>query len=270
MPPLGATTDFPSNATAVVVPPPTAAPGPLPTMTKVAFSDAVAAPSLAPKDPPAVASSTLEAKPKIAAAASATKPAAAAKAGAAAAPAKPKRSASASGRASSAAPAASKSHADPLNPAPRPPAINGPSMLAAATNGIAEPFVVYRAADPFLKGGLLDVRDFSGRSVLHLAAWHGHSHVLHELLRPLGGTAPAVDWTKHVSKQGNTVLHAAAQGGHIAAVQLVTQQRHAHVMAAARNRRNESPQQAAETYQQHDAAQFLIRFHSAEPRAVPL
>jgi hypothetical protein len=159
-------------------------------------------------------------------------------------------------------------HADPASSCPI--KINGPALLESATNGNADAFIAYRAADPLLRGPLLEERDYAGRSVLHLAAWHGHCHVLHELLRPLSGAAPAMDWAKHVTRAGNTVLHTAAQAGRTDALQLLVQQRNAHVMASTRNRRNETPQEAAVTYNQTAAAQPLMRFHGAELRPVAL
>jgi hypothetical protein len=233
--------------------PSSAAPGPLPPMTFKPLGESVSA--------AADTSSAKAKKPTVKAI-----PAASRRSSSTHAPATSKKSAAAHGMSNV------RSHHDPAQPnaAGGVVSIDPKALLSAAVAGDVDPFIMYRAGDPLLRGALLDARDYSGRSVLHLAAWHGHTALLNELLRPLSGNAPSIDWLKHVTRAGNTVLHTAAQSGRTDTLHFLLQQRGAHVMAAGRNRKNESVVDAAMSYQHAEAAQVLSRFHGAEMRPVTL
>jgi hypothetical protein len=233
--------------------PSSAAPGPLPPMTFKPLGESVSA--------AADTSSAKAKKPTVKAI-----PAASRRSSSTHAPATSKKSAAAHGVSNV------RSHHDPAQPtaAGGVVSIDPKALLSAAVAGDVDPFIMYRAGDPLLRGALLDARDYSGRSVLHLAAWHGHTALLNELLRPLSGNAPSIDWLKHVTRAGNTVLHTAAQSGRTDTLHFLLQQRGAHVMAAGRNRKNESVVDAAMSYQHAEAAQVLSRFHGAEMRPVTL
>lgn len=70
-----------------------------------------------------------------------------------------------------------------------------------------------RAVDPQLIKGFIRCRDYSGRTLIHVAAWYGRVDVLQILLdsEPL---PVRVDWRSLLTTRGkNSVLHAAAEGG---------------------------------------------------------
>ncbi|KAG5511803.1 hypothetical protein GH5_08116 [Leishmania sp. Ghana 2012 LV757] len=86
-------------------------------------------------------------------------------------------------------------------------------LEVAATGADIEVFQRLRQVDPSLTNGFLECLDYSGRSLLHIAAWSGQLRVLQILLRP-EPTAPMIDLRSVVAaKSGNTILHAAACGG---------------------------------------------------------
>ncbi|CUG70396.1 Hypothetical protein, putative, partial [Bodo saltans] len=93
------------------------------------------------------------------------------------------------------------------------------SLLDSARQGAVAPFEAIRAADPLLFRGFSQVVDFSGRSLLHIAAWHGQIDVLHVLLR--GPTVPTPAVLSATSKNGNNILHAAVYGGHAPTVEFL-------------------------------------------------
>ncbi|CAJ1017058.1 putative C2 domain/Ankyrin repeat (3 copies) [Leishmania utingensis] len=83
----------------------------------------------------------------------------------------------------------------------------------AATGTDIEVFQRLRQVDPSLTNGFLECLDYSGRSLLHIAAWNGQLHVLQVLLCPQPAE-PMIDLRSVVAaKSGNTILHAAACGG---------------------------------------------------------
>ncbi|CBZ23552.1 conserved hypothetical protein [Leishmania mexicana MHOM/GT/2001/U1103] len=83
----------------------------------------------------------------------------------------------------------------------------------AATGADVEVFQRLREVDPTLTNGFLECLDYSGRSLLHIAAWNGQLRVLQILLCPQPAE-PMIDLRSVVAaKSGNTILHAAACGG---------------------------------------------------------
>ncbi|AYU76103.1 Ankyrin repeat-containing protein [Leishmania donovani] len=83
----------------------------------------------------------------------------------------------------------------------------------AATGADVEVFRRLRQVDPTLTNGFLECLDYSGRSLLHIAAWNGQLRVLQILLCPQPAE-PMIDLRSVVAaKSGNTILHAAACGG---------------------------------------------------------
>ncbi|CAG9568866.1 conserved hypothetical protein [Leishmania major strain Friedlin] len=83
----------------------------------------------------------------------------------------------------------------------------------AATGADVEVFRRLRHVDPTLTNGFLECLDYSGRSLLHIAAWNGQLRVLQILLCPQPAE-PMIDLRSVVAaKSGNTILHAAACGG---------------------------------------------------------
>ncbi|RHW71649.1 C2 domain/Ankyrin repeats (3 copies) [Trypanosoma brucei equiperdum] len=91
-------------------------------------------------------------------------------------------------------------------------------LLAAASQGDVAVFQRLREEDPQLSRGFEKVRDYSGRTILHIAAWYGHVQVLKILLQPTP-VAPLLELRALRSVNGNTILHSAAQGGRVDAVQ---------------------------------------------------
>ncbi|PWV12078.1 hypothetical protein C3747_54g175 [Trypanosoma cruzi] len=91
-------------------------------------------------------------------------------------------------------------------------------LLAAAAEGNTAVFQKLREDDPLLSRGFDNVRDYSGRTILHIAAWHGHTNVLRTLLQA-SPSVPIIELRALRSNNGNTVLHSAAQGGRADVVQ---------------------------------------------------
>ncbi|KPI85801.1 hypothetical protein ABL78_5129 [Leptomonas seymouri] len=93
-------------------------------------------------------------------------------------------------------------------------------LLAAAAGGFDEAiFRKLREVDPCLTKGFLNCVDYSGRNLLHIAAWNGQLRVLQILLAP-EPASPMVDLrTMVATKSGNTVLHAAACSGQVEVAQ---------------------------------------------------
>ncbi|KAH8613090.1 C2 domain [Trypanosoma vivax] len=91
-------------------------------------------------------------------------------------------------------------------------------LLCAAAEGDVSIFQKLREADPQLSRGFEKIRDYSGRTILHIAAWHGHTHILKVLLQPIP-VVPLLELRALRSINGNTILHSAAQGGHAEVVQ---------------------------------------------------
>lgn len=87
-------------------------------------------------------------------------------------------------------------------------------LFEAAASGADEAiFRKLREVDPCLSNGFLRCLDYSGRSLLHIAAWNGQLRVLQILLAP-EPAMPMLDLRSLVAaKSGNTILHAAACGG---------------------------------------------------------
>lgn len=114
------------------------------------------------------------------------------------------------------------------------------ALLQAAVAGHLAPFEAVRAEDPLLMHGFDGVADYAGRTVLHLAAWHGHVALLDALLRAVvvdkgSARAPCIPWDKYVSHAGNTVLHTAATGGHVPVVEWLLSARGIDGVVARRN-----------------------------------
>lgn len=114
-------------------------------------------------------------------------------------------------------------------------------LFEAAASGSDEAvFHRLRAVDPSLTNGFVRCLDYSGRSLLHIAAWHGQLRVLQILLAP-EPAAPMLDLRAMVAaKSGNTILHAAACGGQAAVAEWL---RYAHpsagpLLLSMRNARN--------------------------------
>nr|CCC91629.1 conserved hypothetical protein [Trypanosoma congolense IL3000] len=91
-------------------------------------------------------------------------------------------------------------------------------LLAAAEQGDIAVFQRLREEDPQLSRGFENVRDYSGRTILHIAAWYGHVQVLKTLLQP-APLAPLLELRALRSVNGNTILHSAAQAGRVDVVQ---------------------------------------------------
>ncbi|KAG5511199.1 hypothetical protein JKF63_07141 [Porcisia hertigi] len=87
-------------------------------------------------------------------------------------------------------------------------------LFEVAVNGAdLEIFQRLRQVDPDLTNGFLQCLDYSGRSLLHIAAWNGQLRVMQVLLSP-ELTQPMIDLRSVVTaKSGDTILHAAACGG---------------------------------------------------------
>ncbi|GET85932.1 hypothetical protein, conserved [Leishmania tarentolae] len=86
-------------------------------------------------------------------------------------------------------------------------------LEVAATGADVEVFLRLRQVDPTLTNGFLECLDYSGRSLLHIAAWNGQLRLLQILLSP-EPAEPMIDLRSVVTaKSGNTILHAAACGG---------------------------------------------------------
>ena len=93
------------------------------------------------------------------------------------------------------------------------------ALFEAAAKGKVAVFERIRAVDPLLTHGFEAVRDFSGRTVLHIAAWHGQTSVLETLLRVGNSASPLLNLASLTSKNGNNILHTAVQGGHPSTVE---------------------------------------------------
>ena len=87
-------------------------------------------------------------------------------------------------------------------------------LLQAACSGNISAFEHVLRVDAKLNLGFCNVRDYSGRTCLHLAAWHGQLQLLQHVLTggQLKGHA-SLDFPQLKSLSGNTVLHSAAEGG---------------------------------------------------------
>lgn len=109
----------------------------------------------------------------------------------------------------------------------------------AAKGGDLAMFHHLREVDPALTSGFASCVDYAGRSLLHIAAWHGQLRVLQILLAPTP-VVPMVDlYTLVAATSGNTILHAAACGGQAEVAQWL---RYSHptagpLLLAARNLR---------------------------------
>jgi ankyrin repeat protein len=117
-------------------------------------------------------------------------------------------------------------------------------LLSAAINGDVEAFRRIRALDPLLTRGIEDVRDYSGRTVLHLAAWHGRTEVL-EVLLSSNPLPPTLSLSTLLSKNGNTVLHSAVSGGNPATVEWLAFHPALQVALNSRNIRGMTPADVA-------------------------
>ncbi|RNF02780.1 hypothetical protein TraAM80_06231 [Trypanosoma rangeli] len=91
-------------------------------------------------------------------------------------------------------------------------------LLAAAAEGNTALFQKLRDDDPLLSRGFENVRDYSGRTILHIAAWYGHTDILKALLQA-SPSVPMIELRALRSHNGNTILHSAAQGGRADVVQ---------------------------------------------------
>jgi hypothetical protein len=93
-------------------------------------------------------------------------------------------------------------------------------LFEVAANGSDEAiFRKLREVDPCLTNGFVSCVDYSGRSLLHIAAWNGQLRVLQILLAP-EPAAPMIDLRSLIAaKSGNTILHAAACGGQVEVAQ---------------------------------------------------
>ncbi|KPA83678.1 hypothetical protein ABB37_01936 [Leptomonas pyrrhocoris] len=80
-------------------------------------------------------------------------------------------------------------------------------LFEAAASGMDEAiFRQLRDVDPYLTNGFLTCLDYSGRSLLHIAAWNGQLRVMQILLAP-EPAAPMIDLRALVAaKSGNTIL----------------------------------------------------------------
>ena len=145
--------------------------------------------------------------------------------------------------------------------------------LMAAVAGDASVFDSMREIDPLLAYGFDKVRDFSGRTVLHLAAWYGHIHVLEALLKPVidGGASrrPTLKYDALISDNGNSVLHSAAIGGDPQTLLWLLQNaRGIEPVANMPNKRGLSPMQAAREVGNQAAADILLRYEPSHLRPV--
>lgn len=93
------------------------------------------------------------------------------------------------------------------------------SLLDAAMKGKVHVFERLRAMDPLLTNGFEHIRDYAGRTILHIAAWYGQTAVLDTLLRVTNSASPLLNMASLTTKTGNTVLHTAVQGGHAGTVE---------------------------------------------------
>ena len=140
-------------------------------------------------------------------------------------------------------------------------------MLASAASGNVALFEAVRRADPLLTRGFDQVRDYSGRTALHIAAWSGQVGVLNALLRPIvseGGRgsvrAPNLHYDTLVSRNGNTVLHSAAMGGSLEVVQFLALQRGVEAIIMQVNMRGLTAAQCAVEMGHASIAEHLAAF----------
>jgi hypothetical protein len=115
-------------------------------------------------------------------------------------------------------------HVDALRrtAAPLPEYADPESLFDAAVKGKVPVFERILAVDPLLAHGFDAVRDFSGRTILHIAAWHGQTAILETLLRVSNSASPLLNLASLTSKNGNNILHSAVQGGHPGTVEWLT------------------------------------------------
>jgi hypothetical protein len=115
------------------------------------------------------------------------------------------------------------------------------ALLAAAARGDVQVFQRLRAVDPLLTHGFENIRDFSGRTLLHIAAWHGQTAILETLLRVANSASPLLNVASLTSKNGNNVLHSAVQGGHPATVEWLSLHPGLQTLISSRNARGLLP-----------------------------
>lgn len=131
--------------------------------------------------------------------------------------------------------------------------------LEAAIRGDLQWFEEVRSVDPLLQRGFESIRDFSGRTMLHLAAWHGHTEILATLLRgggnANGGPLPTVlNWTSH---NGNTLLHSAVLGAHPATVEWLVLNQFCQSLLSLRNAKGQLPVDCAMEVGRRDVIQIF-------------
>lgn len=130
----------------------------------------------------------------------------------------------------------------------------------SSTGRNTEVFRRMRELDLQLDGGFTSCRDYAGRTLLHVAAWHGQTEVLRILLSPLP-RPPLLDLRSLVSTLSkDTILHSAAKGGQEVVILWI---RTAYPSIAAllqeqRNARGWTPGECAMASGFRDAAELLI------------
>lgn len=88
----------------------------------------------------------------------------------------------------------------------------------AATGSRLDVFHRLRLIDPQLDGGFCTCVDYAGRTLLHVAAWHGQTELLRILLSPVP-LPPLIDLRSLVSRWSqDTIFHSAAKGGQVRSI----------------------------------------------------